>query len=654
MIETYERTRFDPWEWAWKALVRLREDAQLPEPSSGELVAVLIGKAQVGKTSLALRLLGATRKEAALLSEALRGAREIGESATPVPIVYERSDEFMGNIAKGTLERIRKEIENARRKMEEIAELPLKLPLGNRNAIAAKVVDLVGLSAREETERKLALRRANEWLQRADLVIYVLRAEHIVDLSPQEGSELRPIMNKWRTRSGTSIFAITYAYETILEKDKDELENITDAHELFKRCQEKHTRYLKEQLNWRDDDAKFPLVLPLDLSTGQVDPIREQATELALGRIKKILVEKPVELRVRGGFSYSKELEEQIRSDGEELERRKRSLEEKVKIMKKKMDSLEEDIRRLQELRDAIQKEIREIEELTMEDTVEKFVRGISKKLKQIAEEWKNEWEEHINEAGPVGSKVQTIRKWAEFYLWENDYRKVGNKNIKVGKKNIVTIYDEAWKDFSKDRQSLLEGKRSSLKYEIRKDLLKFLRKKHDNIRKGGDVIVKGAFWGVKWGKSVENLQEWAVNIAREEVPRYLRKTLSKRLSPVVKKQKSTLREKRLQLTSIEKSIREKKKEKRRYSREMERFKEQYQEKIDEINHKIKENMGKLEKARKYMDYIVEEFLKFRDEEIARINRAKDPVSVLDGISRLELAREVFEELTGVAKDKEE
>jgi len=185
---------------------------------SGVTHVILLGLAQHGKTSLALRLLEATETEA--IGEALRGNRLQGQSATPGPIGY-----YAGPASAATdLADLKHQIENIFRDyasafnaagdqgspgqsmFHSLPEIPI--PSANPDC-RLKLVDMAGFDGRETWAEAAAA----YWTARADFTLLVIQAEKFSQLAGEEfKSVIAQFKNRW-THSDSMLVVTTCSFE---------------------------------------------------------------------------------------------------------------------------------------------------------------------------------------------------------------------------------------------------------------------------------------------------------------------------------------------------------------------------------------------------------------------------------------------------------
>ena len=97
-LELYQQR--DQWAiTAYEKFINQVDDAlKVDLTRSDQITIVVYGSTQVGKTSLILKILGIDDVHMAEVSKLLRGGREIGKSATIMPIRYRKSEDNQWHI----------------------------------------------------------------------------------------------------------------------------------------------------------------------------------------------------------------------------------------------------------------------------------------------------------------------------------------------------------------------------------------------------------------------------------------------------------------------------------------------------------------------------------------------------------------------------
>ena len=602
--------------------MKLEGDEERPPD---RLVAVLIGEAQEGKTSLALRLLGAHAKDYNKLYSVLRGRRPYGKSATQVATIYEATGEEM---TEKCLALIKNEVDKAWNTRPKPDNLHLRLPLNGD--LAATVVDLVGLGPREEEEREQARELAKKWLYLADLLIYVCRVDHISNLTPPD-YRIKEIMDRWRIDKDTAIFAITYAYE--LHSKREILTSINHPEELFAKAQSLCQESLVKQFSQEEKDItanNLPLVLPLCLKYGgKTEPIIE-ATEYGLGIIKRLVSDNPIRFRVRAGFTYPKQLEEKIRQDRVTLRKRAKEIRVKKKEWQDKLEKIKKRIRYREELVNDLEKQLKEIRGLDLTGLPVRISSSFSSKIRRFSIPWKE---------GKRRKKVKQLQTMA------NDFVDKINK----------AFYD-ACKRVDKEIPREIETGVKGAFQKVRRGLHKYLIGRIGRVEKG-DVIVKGLFGGVKWKESHQALSDWARR-TKEGSEKKVVEGLKTYLLPILKKESS---KKKAWARKLEGSLMYAKKSLENLVKELQEKESDFKEWMDltrkeqdKLKGEIYENRQKLKKAREYRCYIAEGFRVFWNKEVSKMNEEKDPVKILNILACLKEAESVLEELVVLKREKEE
>ena len=630
--------KFDPWLWAFNALKQFRSKFGLQDMklSNNQIVAVLIGHAQEGKTSLAMRLLGATKEEARRLKPILRGGREYGNSATQVATIYRAVGTEM---TEERLLYIENEIKKAWR--DKPNEISLNLPL--RGGIAATVVDLVGLGPRDKEEHERAKELAKKWLYKADLLIYVCGADHIANLTPYD-PEMLEIMNRWRVNKSGSIIVLTHAYEVTKPEDKEILKITNDPEEIFRKFQELHKRKIVKQLKQSDEEIDIddlPLVLPVYLKLDSTDPILTEVTNSAFNIIKKLINENPIRFKVRAGFTYPKQLLYKIQMEQKRLKEKEKDQKKEEIEWKKKLRKVDEIVEVQKNKVKEVEKELKKIRDLknNLRDVLGGLPECVSKRFLS-----KNQKINIPREEGKIGEKIQQIEKLA------SDFADKIEKN-----------FAKSWHESLKQIPS---GIQSKIKRDAQKAFRKMSRELHAYIKKEfldiieNKVIVHDWFGGVKWRESWVELNRHAYAISQcpsyaiSQYPctvNFIQDRLERHFKPIRERKLRDIEAKGKEIEDILSSRKSvlsiKRKEKEEKYNEYKKWKEKHQRELEELKRDIKATENKMEKAKQYQSFLAKEFLNFWNKEVEKINKENNPVEILNAVARLNDAREVLEEL---------
>lgn len=343
-LKQQDFNNWSSWDWALAALeeFRLRVGHGDTLHKTDQLTLALVGKSQVGKTSLALRLLGVSPKWISEIGTALRGGRDHGKSATPVVTIYETSEE---RPSQKMLEAISNTVIEARSNSPKF--IKLKIPAAK--GCVARVVDLVGVESANNHEDTLAQHSATEWLYQADVHVFVSRMDHISDLIKTHDLDLARILHFWQVNPATSILVLTNAFETV-EAIKH-FSKLNDPTDLLEAARKRCSRLLLTELSntkngysFRED--QLPRIAPVCLKnpTKSQELASQKATEMALKSIEQLANTDPIRFRVRAGFSLPKVLQKEL-GDAENVLRVYQENLKKTKIeWKKKQNAINSDI----------------------------------------------------------------------------------------------------------------------------------------------------------------------------------------------------------------------------------------------------------------------------------------------------------------------
>ena len=183
--------------------------AALCSPRGQPLVA-LCGPTQVGKSTLAVLLVGVSVEDVERIVGLLRGGREPGKSATPVPSVYQRSSDDSWHLSLGSdqkwdlsdeqvpavITRLRKGMELGKNLGADYLriQIPQRFFGGNLPDALPTIVDLPGVDADGAGERRAADSFVAQILPAADLIVLVSsQLRYFNEIS----SSRQPLLSTW-------------------------------------------------------------------------------------------------------------------------------------------------------------------------------------------------------------------------------------------------------------------------------------------------------------------------------------------------------------------------------------------------------------------------------------------------------------------------
>ena len=189
---------------------------------------VVFGRAQVGKSTLILHLLGLQPDAISAVSAVLRGGRKVGNSSTALPTEYRRSSDERWRIRWGSEARVcasddeaEAEFAGVRALMERNGASPtahlcdVEIPahyFDTENTVVrgTRILDLPGADASNPDERKFVTRVAESLVPNADLILLVGRAD---DLSFLMTDQLKlPGIADWQLSPRRFRVVTTYSF----------------------------------------------------------------------------------------------------------------------------------------------------------------------------------------------------------------------------------------------------------------------------------------------------------------------------------------------------------------------------------------------------------------------------------------------------------
>lgn len=198
-LEFYQQR--DQWAiTAYEKFINQVDDALKADlKRSDQITIVVYGSTQVGKTSLILKILGINDVHMAKVSTLLRGGREIGKSATIMPIRYRRSEDDQWHIhdMKGkdttvsTVEEyfknLRKNIEKGQTNTTNIIDVYIPQYYFSQqlnSVLDIRILDLPGIQALNENEQEHVRQISAKYAANADLILLVGRSDDLAFLNP--------------------------------------------------------------------------------------------------------------------------------------------------------------------------------------------------------------------------------------------------------------------------------------------------------------------------------------------------------------------------------------------------------------------------------------------------------------------------------------
>lgn len=242
-----------PQRWAWSesamSELRARLGGLADAPEHAHMAHIMVvGRTQVGKTTLIMRLLGVRDgPEAHAALDALRGGRGPGESATAIPVRYRwsgRAREWLLSRGGGqpdewlTTEDLRATLAGLRAggairwspgdRPWEIGVPDELAGTGKRENL--RVFDLPGVGAEGRAERRLARDLIAEYAPVMALVLFVATVDQFSALSGDADVTSHPFFTGWHTDPEHYRVVLTCAYSD--QSLRDALTGITERTEL--------------------------------------------------------------------------------------------------------------------------------------------------------------------------------------------------------------------------------------------------------------------------------------------------------------------------------------------------------------------------------------------------------------------------------------
>ena len=630
--------RYNPWKWAYKArnkfLKQIGYEEELLNIDENDISAAVFGYAQEGKTTLVLKLLGATDEEIELLEQALRGGASYGQSATKAAIIYHPKDINENYTIR------EQEIKILKEKIKEIYESKefkthrVVLPIPKRTNIK-QVIDLIGLNPASIEENKQALELARKIISIAPIRFYVTRADHMSNLDPQN-SDLQEITNLIFLRKDTSFIVLTGAFEVVDDEILNYLKNF-DLNTTYKKAKLyfKCKVYLQlkgHNINIKNEEICSNLnceklllensiegyescfqnneVIPLSLK-GNIDTVWKRISELALEDIREIILKNnPYELQVKSLFdmpSYIKKTLEQLDKNLHKYNQKRDKLNEKLKKQREKIKKIEE------HYTSKIQSKAEIINNLNK--LIHDWDNVIAPRIRRLSLEWIRKLSLEYR-SPELNKKLDILKTMVLKYFkeMEKEIEKIVTANVNI-RANIRAYY--------------IEKCINPYKYHT----LSLINNKNPKIIKY--FIFKWINWDLTRMKLNEYLKEinnTILNCTREELTRFVIKVTRELMDEI-----NTLTQKKEEIISYH--INEIKKTNQILKNINHKFQELYSK-----TRKIKNILNQFE-MNKFEETVHEEFISHWNSIIDECNKEQNPISLLECLSYLESIRRVLDDI---------
>ncbi|WP_364280159.1 hypothetical protein [Peribacillus frigoritolerans] len=304
MLHTLINLHEQRYRWAFEAkkdfLNRFQKlDVRSVDAQKEELTISVYGPTQVGKTTLILTLLGIKEEALSMVSEFLRGTREIGESATVAVTEYIQSidgyyhvkfpnNEVISNINEQDLElamfKLRQEIENGEEYSIEPVIIAIPKHLFEEREISIQIVDLPGVESAEDYEVEHVKQCIKHWMPLTDLCLLVNDAADIKALAQYTLRDLR----RWydNPKNYRAILTRATTLESVMKDiQQNKICHATDLIDYYAKLLAKE---LKVDVNFTDVVYPVEIGNSLHRISGLDDPFYQQIKSIVQDIIEKL------------------------------------------------------------------------------------------------------------------------------------------------------------------------------------------------------------------------------------------------------------------------------------------------------------------------------------------------------------------------------
>ncbi len=644
-------------EWASRALKEYLQGSGIPEHDldafvKDEISVVLMGATQQGKTSLALRLLGAEPYQITELDTALAGGvKKVGRSST-------RSTSILRAVGSENyserLNRLTKQVLND--ETNEKDELLLELPLdGGEGTRITQVIDLVGLESGTETpeKKRLAREQAKKWLQRADLKVIVVRASSITDVvigdySYAYNEELKNLFGYWYVNPDTSFIAVTFAWNDTKEElfKGERLSNMlkkASPEDVQNQTKQRLQEVLRTEFSKENSNQKFPNVsiLPFSLPSqiNMENPIelkKFKATEVSLECLRiRVTKEIPLMFKLKSAFAHPKKIEVDIRRQIDRLEKKQEHFDELSVIHRQKVTEEKCDIKQSHDDESMVRAELKAMSNSPIlvskciRRTIENSAWTALPSIKQLRENFPNPKGRIWSNQGAMKDGIRTI--------WQSHFDNIRSRLITT----LRQLGDDVRSGFPKELRPVLASQKirnviktgTQLYISLFADNSELERIIPDNWHKNeGWSIAREAlrtFCSSCTDEMAKNINQSVLNIVTRDKTFIAFSDQAKDRSELYGK-RTLIRKNEIQQSHSRRESRIKSLESEVKSHEIE----------------LKELRGKLQNAMGYKDLLSNNYKRYWNERVEEINSTSSGLRKVELLGEMHASTVLFEEIT--------
>lgn len=371
-LELYQQR--DQWALtAYEKFINQVDDALKADLTrSDQITIVVYGSTQVGKTSLILKILGINDVHMAEVSKLLRGGREIGKSATIMPIRYRRSADDQWHIydIKGkdttfsTIEEyfknLRENVEKGQKNTTNIIDVYIPQYYFSQQSdvvLDIRILDLPGTQALNKNEQHHVEQISEKYVANADLILLVGLYDDLAFINPSR--LMLDQFKHWTSQPSRFKVILTRAFSpsTIIDYVKQNQNSFTL--DTFK-------DRIFQQLSTHDfqvprecQDIIFPLEFGDSLENIQakhsdyfalIDSVNQNSFKLLLKEICKAA--NPYS-RFKNGFDVQRLAKVHVEEEKKRFNAKNKEIDQKIIKLRGVISSLKEEINKMDSLKES-------------------------------------------------------------------------------------------------------------------------------------------------------------------------------------------------------------------------------------------------------------------------------------------------------------